>query len=107
MSENTTIDYRPAIEKYVKDYFYKYLESVMINLNEDEFNHIISIGTSVIETKWPEIGPGYSGGSFVQAVVDNDLMGAIGRADHINITFLKFYCQLIYNFNPYQIGYRE
>ena len=47
--------------------------------------------------KW---GIGYPGGSFVQAVVDNDLTGAFSRADYINRNSLGFYCKLLYN-----IGY--
>jgi hypothetical protein len=75
------------------------------SLSRDDKDSIISTGVSVLETKFPEIGPGYSGGSFVCAVVDNNLMEAVGRADSININYLKFYCQLLYNFSPYQIGY--
>lgn len=56
--------------------------------------HIINIGTSVLCTKW---GVGYPGGSFVQAVVDNDLREAFGRADAINSDCIKFYVMLIYN----------
>ena len=57
-------------------------------------NHIVEIGTSILCTKW-QIG--YAGGGFVQAVVGNDLQGAVSRADGTNIRALKFYCQLIYN----------
>jgi len=110
MSENTTmIDYRPALERYVKEKFDEHLKynGQYVSLDADEYNHIIGIGISVLETKFPEIGPGYPGGSFVQAVVNNDLMEAMGRADSINVKFLKFYCTLLYNFSPYHIGYRE
>jgi hypothetical protein len=41
--------------------------------------HIISIVTSVMMTR---DGEGYPGGGFVQAIVDNDLFGAILRADN-------------------------
>lgn len=106
MSESTTkVNYRPAIERYVKEKFDVHLRynGYEVNLDADEYNHIIGIGISIVETKFPEIGPGYSGGSFVQAVADNDLMGAVGRADSINIKFLKFYCTLLYNFSPYHL----
>lgn len=56
--------------------------------------HIIQIGTSILCTKW---GIGYPGGSFVQAVVDNDLMSAVSKADNTNVKMLPFYCKLIYN----------
>lgn len=40
--------------------------------------HIVQIVASVMMTR-DEVG--YPGGSFVQAVVNNDLVGAISRAD--------------------------
>jgi hypothetical protein len=61
---------------------------------EENRNTFINIGTSIMCTEW-EIGP--KGGSFVQAVVNNDLMNAIGRADTTNLAALKFYCVLKYN----------
>ena len=61
---------------------------------EDEISHVVNIGTSILSTKW---GIGYPGGSFVQAVVDNDLMGAFSRADSINKDAIGFYCKLLYN----------
>lgn len=56
--------------------------------------HVISIGTSILSTKW-EIG--YPGGSFVQAIVDNNLMETFSRADAINVNCIQFYVYLIYN----------
>lgn len=64
---------------------------------KESHDHIIQIGTSILCTKW---GVGYTGGDFVKAVVDNDLMGAFGRADYINRQCIEFYCKLIYN-TPY------
>jgi len=63
-------------------------------LSEDEKNHIINIGTSILCTKW---GIGYPGGGFVQAFVDNDLMRAIGSADGTSYKGFKFFAQLMYN----------
>jgi hypothetical protein len=60
----------------------------------DEENHVVNIGTSILCTKW---GIGYPGGSFVQAVVNNNLMETFGRADHINLNCIQFYVYLIYN----------
>ena len=60
----------------------------------DGREHVVNIGTSILGTKW---GLGYPGGSFVQAVVDNNLMEAFGRADHINLNCIQFYVYLIYN----------
>ncbi len=63
-------------------------------LDQEAREHIARIGTSILCTKW---GVGAPGGSFVQAVVDNDLMGAFGRADSINLDSIRFYVMLIYN----------
>jgi hypothetical protein len=62
--------------------------------NPDTRSHVVNIGTSILCTRW-DVGP--AGGGFVQAVVNNDLMGAYGRADSINREFIGFYCGLIYN----------
>lgn len=61
---------------------------------DNEMEHIVNTGASILCTKW-EVG--YLGGSFVQAVVDNNLMEAFGRADHINLNAIRFYVYLIYN----------
>ena len=64
------------------------------DMNEENKTHIIQIGTSILCTKW-EIG--FAGGGFVRAVVDNDLMRAVGRADGTCIKALKFFVQLMNN----------
>ena len=47
-------------------------------------------------------------GGFLTAVLENDLMGAIARADHINIQRLPEICKYIYNELPSSIwGSRE
>lgn len=66
----------------------------LLATNPESREHIIRIGTSIICTK-REVG--YPGGSFVQAIVNNDLMGAFGRADRINKDSIEFYCNLLYN----------
>lgn len=84
---------RKIVEKYYQENGSNVLPLAVL-WNEESVNHVINIGTSILCTKW---GIGYPGGSFVQAVVNNDLMEAIGRADSINVHALKFYCQLMYN----------
>ena len=64
------------------------------DMNEENKTHIIKIGTSILCTKW-EIG--YEGGGFVQAVVNNDLMKAVGSADGTSLKGLKFFASLLYN----------
>jgi hypothetical protein len=82
----------------VKNLVAKYLKENGAHAGLSELDcqnaHIVEIGTSILCTKWQV---GYAGGGFVQAVVDNDLQGAIGRADGTSIRALKFYCQLMYN----------
>lgn len=63
-------------------------------LKNDDKEHVINIGTSILCTKW---NVGYPGGSFAQAVVNNDLMETFSRADDINSKVIKFYVHLIYN----------
>lgn len=62
--------------------------------NPENAMHVVQIGVSILATKW---GIGYPGGSFVKAVVDNDLMQSFGRADHINSNCIRFYVSLLYN----------
>jgi len=99
---------REITERYTKQSLDKYLQNErtrsVINLEMSEYNYIINIAISILETKFPEIGPGYGGGGFVQAVVDNDLMSTFANADDINAQFIKFYCTLMYNFSPYSLG---
>lgn len=85
-----------TVQKSVESFYKEAItyESYMPSLSEDQKNHVIQIGTSILCTKW---GIGYEGGGFVQAVVNNDLMGAVGKADGTNVKMLPFYCKLIYN----------
>jgi len=65
-----------------------------VHFTESEIQHVISIGTSIMQTKF-EVG--HPGGGFVQAVVDNNLSRAIGNADSTNVKAIKFYVMLMYN----------
>lgn len=103
-------DYRKELEEYVTNKLNNSgsVDMVGISRSVDHLpiladHHIINIGISILETKYPEIGPGYAGGGFVQAVVDNNLMEAMGRADHICANNIKFFCTLLYNFSPYHL----
>jgi len=64
-----------------------------IAFNESR-EHVTRIGVSILSTKW---GVGFPGGSFVQAVVDNNLLETVGRADSINLNAIRFYVYLVYN----------
>lgn len=52
-----------------------------------EDDHIINIGASVLMTRDGEL----QGGSFVQAVVSNNLQEAVSRADDKCIQHLRFF----------------
>ncbi len=94
---------REKINQAVKEYFDKNAKHYVANFDEletDDKNHIISIGTSIICTRL-EIG--YAGGSFVQSVVNNDLRGAFANADHINVNAIRFYLMMMYNM-PVNLG---
>ena len=43
---------------------------------------------------------GVDAGSFLMAVLRNDLMGALGKADDVNINQLKAYGMFLYNEVP-------
>ena len=100
-------DYREELKEYVTDKYFK-INIHRFNPRDESYashnDHIINIGISILETKYPEIGPGYVGGGFVQAVVDNDLMGAMAKADNICANNIKFFCTLLYNFSPYHLN---
>ena len=63
--------------------------------NEEVMGHVHNMCVSILCTKY---GIGYPGGGFVQAVVNNDLMGAFGRADSINKRYIGLYVKLLYNY---------
>jgi hypothetical protein len=83
------------VMKLVSNYFDKYGEQYLpIEMTMLHKEHIVYIGASILCTKW-EIG--YPGGDFAQAMVNNDLREAFGRADNINQYCIKFYLTLMYN----------
>jgi hypothetical protein len=65
-----------------------------IKSNPDDMEHVKNIATSILCTKWKI---GYPGGSFVESVINNDLMGAFMKADTTNRDCMYFYVKLIYN----------
>lgn len=82
---------REIVEKQFRD------NAQWVGLSEvtaSEQAHLIDIGTSILCTKWKV---GYEGGSFVQSFINNDLMGAIGRADNTSYKGFKFFASLVYN----------
>lgn len=85
-----------AVRKRIDEYYSQGHDPAFghaIAFNESR-EHVVRIGVSVLSTRW---GVGYPGGSFVQAIVDNNLMETVGRADSINLNAIRFYVYLIYN----------
>lgn len=74
---------RKQIEKYVLEN-----SSFLIGgpLKNDEMEHVVDIAVSIVSTRDCS-GP--RGGSFVRAVVDNNLEGAISTADSTCLRALK------------------
>jgi len=97
-----TLEKIEIVKKIVTIYFTVSAETTGIsNLSQTEIDHIINIGTSVLCTKWKV---GYEGGGFVKSFVNNDLMGAIVRADRTTYKGFKFFASLIYNVGkPYSL----
>ena len=87
------------LKEYVRNYLKDQKKYLANHIDIDDEEHVVSIGASVLMTKYPELG-GYPGGSFVQSIVNNDLFGAFSRADYINKTAIEFYLRLLYNFSP-------
>jgi hypothetical protein len=62
--------------------------------NPESMQHITNIGAAIMMNKW-EINT--NPGSFVTAILENDLEGAVNNADSINRDMLPFYVTLKYN----------
>ena len=100
------MEFREKLEEYVGDQIKGYAKYNEISLVD--VSHVISIGVSILETKFPDIGPGYGGGGFVDAILSNDLEATFARADSTNRKYVLFYLQLLNSFSPYHIeGYTE
>lgn len=67
--------------------------SYAASLNENPSEHILDVMTSTLMTR-DKI---WQGGGFVQAVVSNDLIGAIGRADKDVLANLRLIVLAYYN----------
>ncbi len=64
-----------------------------------EDQHAIDVAASVLMTR----DKVQIGGSFVQAVVDNNLREAINRADDTCVKYLKFFSIINYNCGSFEI----
>jgi hypothetical protein len=85
-----------AVRKRIESYSVEGRDTdfVLTAYSEENRDHIVRIGTSILANRW---GIGFDGGSFVKAVIDNNLMETFNRADIINLKCIRFYVSLIYN----------
>jgi hypothetical protein len=79
--------YKDRVQKEFEDW---YRRAPMETLTDEEISHITSVGVSVLQTR----DGGVPGGSFVQAIVKNDLSGSYNRADSTNRKVIPFYIAL-------------
>ena len=80
-------EYKDRVKQEFEDW---YRRAPMETLTEEEISHITSVGVSVLQTR----DGGIPGGSFVQAIVKNDLSGSYNRADSTNRKVIPFYITL-------------
>ena len=90
---------REQIEKYVENKLTQYAK--YHSVSDVDIDHVVNMGVAVLETRHPEIGPGYSHGDFVNAIIGNDLEATFARADSTNRKYILFYLQLLNSFRPY------
>jgi hypothetical protein len=76
--------YKDRVQQEFEDW---YRRAPMETLTEEEISHVTSVGVSVLQTR----DGGIPGGSFVQAIVKNDLSGSYNRADSTNLRVIPFY----------------
>ena len=79
--------YKDRVQKEFEDW---YRRAPMETLTDEEISHVTSVGVSVLQTR----DGGVPGGSFVQAIVKNDLSGSYNRADSTNRKVIPFYIAL-------------
>ena len=80
-------EYKDRVQQEFNDW---YRRAPMETLTEEEISHVTSVGVSVLQTR----DGGIPGGSFVQAIVKNDLSGSYNRADSTNRKVIPFYIAL-------------
>ena len=80
-------EYKDKVKQEFEDW---YRRAPMETLTDEEISHVTSVGVSVLQTR----DGGVPGGSFVQAIVKNDLSGSYNRADSTNRKVIPFYIYL-------------
>ncbi len=82
------------VRKYVMENLHLPWIPIGVAANNESLEHVISIASSIMCTKW-EVG--YPGGSFVQSIVRNDLRGSFANADSTNRQCIHFYVMMMDN----------
>ena len=77
-------EYKDRVKQEFEDW---YRRAPIETLTDEEISHVTSVGVSVLQTR----DGGVPGGSFVQAIVKNDLSGSYNRADSTNRKVIPFY----------------
>lgn len=83
-----TIDIDEIVTEQVKKYIDNSREIYLSN--PEDMDHLLNISVSIILTKENIL----QGGSFVQAIVNNDLYMASIKADNFNKQYIWFYSKL-------------
>lgn len=95
MKENIA-EIQETASKDTAEFLEQYWESTgvpsSIMRDPESKEHVIRIGTAIMMNRF---GFNTNPGSFVQAVVNNDLTGAFSRADSINQKCLRFYVTMM------------
>lgn len=98
MADLTREQKMEKIRTNVEVYLMKNAESCNVPITSllslDSRDHIIDIGTSIMANR---LGIETYPGSFVKAILENDLYEAINRADSANRGAIAFYVTMIHN----------
>jgi hypothetical protein len=98
MSELTREQKMEKIKTNVEVYLIKNAEFCNIPItslfHDESKNHIVNIGTSIMANR---LGIETYPGSFVKAILNNDLYEAINRADSVNRGAITFYVTMMHN----------
>lgn len=70
-----------------------YLKTEGLGIPQRHFEHLVQTGSQVVLKHLTNL----PAGSFVTAVVENNLMETVKNADSINKQYLDFYCRLVFN----------
>jgi hypothetical protein len=88
---------REQIHQAAKVYLRANAPATLLLHHEED---IVNMATSIYCTKH---NISYSGGSFAQAVANNDLYAAVAKADDLNVGILPLYVKFLHNFSPYNL----